>query len=57
MVEPFMYWHVVIQIVNPVSSSQFGYMHQEMKIFVNSVTALFFTNLKNLEVSYSNYAL
>jgi hypothetical protein len=57
MIELFMYWHMMIQIINEVTSSQFGYMHPQMKIFMNSVAGLFSTKLNNLEVSYSNYAL
>ena len=48
---------MMIQIINAVMSSQFGCMHPQMKIFVNSVTGLFSTKLNNLEVSYSNLAL
>ena len=57
MIELFMYWHMMIQIISAVMSSQFGYMHPKMKIFVDSVTGLFSTKLNNLEVSYSYYSL
>jgi len=53
MIELFIYWHVMIQIIDAIMSSQFGYMHPQMKIFVNSVTGLFSTKLNNLEVNYS----
>jgi len=55
MIELFMYWHMMIQIINTVMSSQFGYTHPQMKIFMNSVTGLFSTKLNNLEVNYPNY--
>ena len=44
-----LYWHMMIHIINAVMSSQFGYMHPQIKIFVNSVTGLFCTKLNNLE--------
>ena len=44
-----LYWHMMIQIINAVMSSQFGYMHPQIKIFVNSVTGLFSTKLNNLQ--------
>jgi len=48
MIELFMYWHMMIQIINAIMSSQFGYVHPQIKIFVNSVTGLFSTKLNNL---------
>jgi len=31
MIELFMYCHMMIQIINVVMSSQFGYMHPQIK--------------------------
>ena len=47
----------MIQIINAVMSSNFGCMHQQMNIFVNSVAGLLSTQLNNLEVSCCNCAL